>query len=140
MSLSINAKAMISSVTCNSTDKAANIGKFLRAANSKWLQGPALVSYFTEYNKVAANKNQLTKEAADRFEKLPKLIEQEINKDSKLQREARTFKLALQQMYPKTLEKRISLASEGAVTSDKVEPQSRFKKIMVAINQLIKEC
>ncbi len=139
MAMKIDAAPMIRSITTNSKDKAAEIGKFFKAANTGNLQGPAVISYFTELNKVSANKRSLTKEAADRFDRLPDLIDKEARKNPDLKYEIDKFLFSLKLLYPKTLQNRVSLASQGAVTADKVEPKSRFKKFMVFVNRLISE-
>lgn len=139
MALKIDAKPMVMSMTNNSKDKAAQLGNFLKAANSKGLHGPAIVSYFTEVNKVSRNKEMLSPKAADRFDKLPDLIDEEVCGNPELKKESEQFLANLKKLYPKTIEKRLSLASQGAVTADKVEPKSRFKKFMVFINQFMKE-
>ncbi len=139
MAVKIDAKPMIMSMTKNSKDKAVHLENFFKAANTNGLQGPAIISYFTEVNRVNKNRKQFTEEALDRFDKLPDLIDSEVNKNPELAKETRTFIHSLKQMYPKTLDKRISLASQGAVTSDRVEPKSRLKRFMVFLNQLLKE-
>ena len=137
MALKIDAKPVIMSFTHITKDKAAQLGNFLKAANSSGLQSPAIVSYFTELNKVSDNKHLLSKGAADRFDKLIDLIDQEVKSNPDLKKESDTFVSTLTKAYPKTLDKRISIASQGAVRSDRIEPKSRFSKLMVFLNQLL---
>ena len=137
MTLKIDARPMVMSMTTNSKDKAVHLKNFLRTANANKLQGPAIISYFTEVNKLERNRKQLTKETLDRFEKLPNLIEQEACKDPELKQESSIFINSLQKMYPRTLDTRISLASEGAVVSDKVKPKSMISKFFTAINRVM---
>ena len=138
MTIKIDAKLVVTSMTMNTKDKASHLYNFLKTANSNKLQGPAMVSYFTELNKVARKKGKLSKEAADRFEKLPDLIDKEVEKTPELAAESQKFLVGLKSAYPKTLDKRLSIASQGAVTSDRVEPKSRFKKLLIYMSQILK--
>ena len=97
MALKIDAKPVIMSFTHNTKDKAAQLGNFLKAANSSGLQSPAIVSYFTELNKVSDNKHLLSKGAADRFDKLIDLIDQEVKSNPDLKKEygASSLKITL---------------------------------------------
>ena len=137
-SLNTYAKGMVKSIVNNSPEKKVYINKFLKEANTTGTQGNAIVAYFTEYNNMLAKKQNFVPKASERVKKLPELIEKEINDAPVLQKEAKKFIQALTESYPKTLEKRISLASQGAVVSDRVEPKSKFKKFMVLLNKLIK--
>ena len=66
-------------------------------------------------------------------------IENEINNVPELYNQATKFKDSLEKKYPKTLDLRVSLASEGAVISDGIEPKSKIKKILAFLNQFMKE-
>ena len=48
------------------------------------------------------------------------------------------FAQKLCELYPNSLGDRISLASQSAVTADKVEPKSWFKKLFVVLNRFLK--
>lgn len=137
--VNFNTNQMVRGLVYNAENKPQLLGSFLKEANLRNLQGPALVSYFTEVNKITNNKKYLSREISDRLEKLPEIIESEVKKSPKLQYEADKFSLTLQHFYPKTLNKRIALASEGAVVEGKVEPKSKFKKFMVWLNQFLRE-
>ena len=136
-SLNTHASNMIKSIVKDSPSKKTYIRNFFREANNNQ-QGNALISYYTEYNKLKAKDSSFTTDMYKRFRSLPQLIEDEINGIPALEKEAFVFSNTLEKLYPTSLEKRISLASQGAVTADKVEPKSRFKKFMVVINQLIR--
>lgn len=118
---------MIYSVVKNSPAKRTYIRNFYRAANDSQAPGNALISYYTELNKFKNNINIVNG------------IEKEIKKTPELRKEANKFLDTLSYLYPKSLDDRISIASQGAVVSDKVEPKSKFKKFMIFLNKLIRE-
>jgi len=127
--LNTYAEGMISSVAKNSPGSKTYIKRFFSAANSTDRQGNALIAYYTELNKFAKTS---------KFTDIPAQIEKEIREIPELSKEADTFVRALGERYPETLEKRISIASQGAVTSDKVEPKSRLKKFFIRLNEFMK--
>ena len=129
-SLDMYAKGMIKSIQTNSPAARTYIKRFFNTANTENAQGRALIAYHTNLNELRGT---------DGFERIPKAIEKEVNEVPELGKEAHRFMRTLTQTYPKTLDTRVSLASLGAVVSDKVEPKSRMKKFMVFLNQLIKE-
>ena len=129
VNFNVMAHDMIHSVAKNSPAKKTYIRNFYRAANESGVQGNALVSYFTELNKFKSKNNV----------NISKMIEDEIVETPELKKEAGKFLDILSTNYPKTLDDRISAASQGAVISGKVEPKSNFKKIMMFINKLIRE-
>jgi len=132
------ANRMVSSVVHDTSAQRIYIRNFLREANLSGQQGNALVAYYTAFNKYLA-RTDVTHSAAERIEALPAIISKIADKIPAIKEETRTFVKALQKNYPKTLANRISLASQGAVSADKIEPKSKFKKFMVFINRLVDE-
>lgn len=73
-----------------------------------------------------------------RLKNLGSILEKEILEVPELKLQANKFVKALNKKYNKTLENRISLAAQGAVIADKVQPKSRFKKFLVSFNKFLR--
>lgn len=120
---------MLHSVAKNSPARKTYIRNFYRAANESRDPGNAIISYFTELNRFKdTNKKNIVEK-----------IEKEINETPELKKETDKFLDVLYALYPKTRATRVSIASQGAVAADRVEPKSNFKKFMMFINKLIRE-
>lgn len=137
--LNVYAKQMINTTILDTSAKKTYIKNFFRTANDNQMEGTALVAYFTQYNKIMANRSNLSAGQQVRANNVLEHIEKEINDVPELYKQATQFKDSLEKNYPKTLGYRTSLASEGAVTSDCVEPKSKTKKILAFLHQFMKE-
>lgn len=119
---------MIKSIKENSIAKQDFISRFLKTANAEKAQNRALMAYHINLNKLRGT---------DEFKRVPKIIEEETHNIPEIAKEADTFMNTLLKDYPKTLDKRVSLLSQGAISMDKTEPKSRFRKLMVVLNDFI---
>lgn len=137
--LNVYAKQMINTTLLDAPAKKTYINNFLKTANDNHIEAPALIAYFTEYNKMQANMGNFSTNQKNRANNLLQHIENEINNVPELYNQATKFKDSLEKKYPKTLDLRVSLASEGAVISDGIEPKSKIKKILAFLNQFMKE-
>lgn len=126
--LNMQASGMIKSIKENSPAKRDFINRFLKTANAENAQNRALMAYHINLNKLRGT---------DEFKRVPQVIEEETNNIPAIAQEADTFMNTLLKDYPKTLDKRVSLLSQGAVSMDKTEPKSRLRKLMVALNDFI---
>lgn len=134
--LNYSARKMIETVAKNEPSKTTHIRDFFRTANDNHLQGPALVSYFTELNKAKYGKKSPIAEEMHNF---IENLEDTIKSVPVLKKLFHNFAIELMKKYPRTYDIRRSLAFQGAVTSDKVEPKSFFKKLMTRIEQFIND-
>lgn len=137
--INMNAKNMVKSIVNESPDKTQAIKKFFQHANEAGLQGPAIVAYHTQWNILRNNTHKFSDETAKKIKSIPQIIETELNTNPEVKKEGEVFLNKIEELYPNSLENRVSLASQGAVTADKVEPKSRVKKWFVYINRLLKE-
>ena len=126
--LNNSAKLMVQS-TINNSENKEYIKTFLQTANRNNLHGAALVSFYTELNNINAVRKRLTPEQGKRANKIPLLLENKIEQNKKLKREADIFIYSTKQKYPKTLNKRIALLEESAVIAEKILPKSKMKHI-----------
>lgn len=136
--LSIHTDTMVRSVINQSPNAKADIANFLKFTNENNLHGPALVSFHTTFNKFKANSASFSREAKERTQSLPELIEKYIKNSPLLTKHSDEFLTKIEKLYPRSLGKRTSIASQGAVVADSVEPKSKFKKFFVWINQFLK--
>lgn len=122
------AKNMINSVLYNKTNATQDALKFFKHANDNNIQGMALVSYYTELNKMPLSAKY----------NFPETIQTINEKNKALNSETKKFISVLTKNYPKTLNDRISLASNGSVVDGGVKPKSVFKKILTVINRFMR--
>lgn len=133
VSLDIAASRMLHAIEHNTSSKDRRIGEFFDLANKKSLQGPALVSYYSQLKKIG--KSMTIAEKAG----LAEDIFLRSQKSERLKKSSDTFVSELQKKYPKSLYDRISLASHGCVVSDNVKPQSSWKKFLVSLSKFVRE-
>ena len=137
--LNNHAYKMVSGIVHNNPDKTKAIKAFLKHANDNNIQGPAIVAYHTQYNAFRYDKiNKLNLEDSLRARSIPEIFEKEIENNPEVEKEINLFAQKLCELYPNSLGDRISLASQSAVTADKVEPKSWFKKLFVVLNRFLK--
>lgn len=127
--LNEQAHGMIDSIARKSAGQRTYIHRFFKTANAENAQGRALVAYHTNLNKLRGT---------DAFKQVPAVIEEEVKNVPEIKKEVDTFVRTLTENYPKSLDTRVSLASQDAVTINNVEPKSRTKKFMVTLNNFIK--
>ena len=131
--LNNSAKLMVQS-TINNTDSKEHIKNFLQTANRNNLHGVALVSFYTELNKINNVRKCMTSEQSKRDNKIPLLLENKIELNKDLKTEADIFIYSTKQKYTKTLDKRIALLEESAVIAEKILPKSKMKHIYAFLN------
>ncbi len=137
--LNTYAKKMLTSIVKESPDKTQAVKTFFKHANENNLQGPAIIAYHTNFNNLKDIAHKQNFEIYSRIKCLPELVEKEITDNPEVEKEGKLFFDKLVSLYPNSIENRVSLASQGAVTADKVEPKSRIKKFFVLINRMLKE-
>ena len=125
--LNYSARRMIESVAKNEPSKTTHIRDFFRTANDNNLQGPALISYFTEVNKAKYGKKS---SIAEKMYGFTDLMEDTIKSVPELIKLCNKFANEFIEKYPNTYILRRALAHQSAVTSDRVEPKSFFKKLI----------
>ena len=125
----IYARKMIYNVLEQMPNAQQHVHNFLKHANDNNIQGAALVSYYTRFNKMPILAKNVIAETIDKACK----------NDEILHSESMKFVSALTKNYPKTLYDRISLASNGSVVDGEVKPKSVFKKILTVINRFMRE-
>jgi len=129
---------MLSKVIYGSPKNGAEAVKdYYHFVNENNLHGPAVVAYYTRINELKDYGKYVSQEISERISKVDKLIEEFAKKNPEVQAETDTFVKRLNRDYPNTLEDRISLANQGAVLSNRVEPKSKFKKFMVFLNRFM---
>lgn len=98
--------------------------EFLKLANKNDAQGVALVSFYSQLNSMnGVNVTQII----ERFN-------QKMRQNNALKKQFKLFKHALkEQKYKKTIDKRIVLASNGAVVADGVRPKSLITRGFVLL-------
>ena len=121
------------------TDKSSveAVKEYFHFVNENNLHGPALVAYQTELGKLTDYRRYFPHKIAKKIPYINELISNISKKSPEVKTEVDTFVAKLNKDYPKTLGDRISLSSQGAVSYNKVEPKSRFKKFMVLFNRFM---
>ena len=136
--LSIKANKMLVNVVENTPKQKKAILDFLKEANVKNTQGNAIISYFTELNKLFSDKTLKTSQEQKRLNNAPLIISKFIEEDNFiLKKQATLFVKSLKKNYPKTLNKRVSLAVNGTVTADKITPISKKSRFHIFIDKII---
>ena len=131
--LNSSAKGMVDAIVKNSNTKRTFIKEFFATANVHDAQSQALIAFYTAKN----NAFDTVRNDTVRLKNLGSILEKEILEVPELKLQANKFVKALNKKYNKTLENRISLAAQGAVIADKVQPKSRFKKFLVSFNKFL---
>ncbi len=140
------AMRMVKSTIKDEPHKTTYIRNFLRTANDNNLQSPAVVSLYTAIRNIGKEIGSKDEFLNNRLKNVVSLISDETEKVSELKDEAMKFALELVRKYDSpmregknnSLGKRLLLAKVGAVRSDRVEPKSWLKKILVRLAELCK--
>lgn len=121
------AKTLLNDVASYSKNLDNSILDFLNIANKKDLQGPGIVSFFSELN-------ELRKDNTRSFcYELIELIEERIKDNPVLKRRADFYMGKLNKKYPKYLSDRLTLANYNCVNSAGVKKQNVWKKMLVSV-------
>ena len=144
---------MIHNIAKNSPAKNASIGNFLKAANKTGQQGNALIAMHSEWAKAQEKYKPTYKNFFDlkrdemnyRVSHLRKEINHAAETDKTVGSEYIKFIDALNENYPKTGFKRLSILDLGGVVEGKVEPTSKPRKLLIKVSEFInkiinKEC
>ena len=148
----LNTKAhnMIAGYITDSPDKHKYAQEFFGFANNYNLQGPAIVSYFSNLHGIAQDINITKHRSSNRVDNLKKFVrdliapKEESSKavntnleDEAVKAEAQEFVNGLKKIYGKNLRARFSLADQGAVTMRKPKKTHWQTKMLVRINLLL---
>ena len=115
-----------------------SIGKFLNYANQNNIHGTAIVAYHSVYNDIVKNRDSFKRETVERIDNLAEIIDNEINNNPLLSKHGDEFLKRVEKLFPNSLHKRVSLASQGAVNIETVKPRSIIARLFVFINQFLK--
>lgn len=137
--LKMHTDAMIRSVIRNSPNAESNIGNFLRHTNENNLHGTSFVAFHSLYNKFKNASAAFSPSAMARTNKLPELIEEYVKNSPTLTKYSDEYLTKVEKNYPRSFDRRISLASQNSVDIDSVKPRSKFKKFFVILNQYLKD-
>lgn len=133
------AKNMLVSVVNDSPGKKRYIGEFLQYANDTKLYGASIVSVSSAVNDMKKSSKHYTKEAKERLSNFPNIVKKIVDDVPLLKHKAKIYENNINKIYPNSLQDRIMLAREGAVTAETVEPKSKLKQFWVTINKIVRD-
>ena len=126
--LNTKAEQLIKTAYYNKSNAGEIMTDFFSYANKHKNQSNALISFYS------ARENLNKGLDLNTTKKISDSIEYHSEQLPELKKQIDIFINEFSKAYPKTGENRISLLSQGAVTSDKVTPKSKITRAFVIIN------